>query len=379
MGPNVVGWRCAPAGLWRLVVAGLLLAAGACGDPEPYAIGYVGGLTGGFGNLGQEGRDGVMLAVERANDGGGIDGHWIELIVKDDQQDENIALAVDQELIDAGVAAIIGHMTSSMSVAAVPLINRSDVPMVSPTTSTNALSGIDDQFLRVYAPNRLEAAKLAAHARNDLALSRVQVVYDLSNRAHTETWLEAFGGEFKRLGGTLAPSISYTSDPSVRFRALAESVVGTAPDGLLILANALDTARLCQQLRNLGFPGAILVSQWSVTTDILKLGGNAAEGIRFLNTYDRDSEKPRFLAFKSDFKKRFNYEPDFAAVFAYEAAEVVLQSLRDAGGTRDLKKAILSRRRFQGLQGEFEFDEFGDVVRDMVLMTIRDGRFAYVR
>ena len=67
-------------------------------------------------------------------------------MIKDDQHDPEVALRVDQELIDAGVVAIIGHMTSAMSVVAVPLMNRELMLMISPTTSTSRLTGIDDFF-----------------------------------------------------------------------------------------------------------------------------------------------------------------------------------------------------------------------------------------
>ncbi len=357
----------------------IVLTVSACGDPEPVKIGYVGGLTGRFGNLGQEGRDGAILAVEEANAADGIDGRLIELLIRDDRQDEATAVAVDRELIESGVAAIVGHMTSSMSVAAVSLMNRAGVLMVSPTTSTNALTGLDDQFFRVYAPNRMEATNLAAHARNDLGLARVSVVYDLSNRAHTENWRDTFGGEFEKLGGKIVSTPFFTSTPSVRFRELAEQIAVVETDGLLILANALDTARLCQHLRNIGFTAPIMVSQWSVTTDILSLGGGAVEGIRFFNTYDRGNTNPRFLAFKEAFIRRFGRDPDFAAIFSYEAVQVVLTGLKDAKDPQDLKRAILARRSFPGLLDGFAFDDFGDVVRDMVLMTVHDGKYEKLR
>ena len=120
-----------------------------CEMKEPVKIGYAGGLTGRVADLGIAGRDGVILAVEEINSAGGINGREVKLLVKDDKQDAETAVNVNEELIQQGVAAIIGHMTSSMSKAGVKAINDKKVFMLSPTTSTNELTGLDDYFFRL--------------------------------------------------------------------------------------------------------------------------------------------------------------------------------------------------------------------------------------
>ncbi len=57
-------------------------------EKPPFKIGFVGGLTGRYSDLGVSGRNGAMLAVEEINENGGIRGRKILLIAKDDRQDE---------------------------------------------------------------------------------------------------------------------------------------------------------------------------------------------------------------------------------------------------------------------------------------------------
>ncbi|MBW1797231.1 MAG: ABC transporter substrate-binding protein, partial [Deltaproteobacteria bacterium] len=95
-----------------------------CENKKPVKVGFVGGLTGRLSYLGTAGRNGVILAVEEINEAGGINGRPVELITRDDGHDPKVAVKVDRELIGEGVVAIIGHMTSSMSMAALPLINK---------------------------------------------------------------------------------------------------------------------------------------------------------------------------------------------------------------------------------------------------------------
>ena len=84
-----------------------------------------------------------------------------------------MAVQADRELIAAGVTAIIGHMTSSMTLAALSLINEQRVLMISPTTSTEELAGIDDFFFRVLSTNKTETDNLADHTFHTRGLREV--------------------------------------------------------------------------------------------------------------------------------------------------------------------------------------------------------------
>ena len=173
---------------WAILILAILVstAIGCEKKENPIKVGFVGGLTGRLSDLGTTGRNGVILAVEEINSRGGINGRPVELITKDDQQNPEVALRVDRELVDEGVVAIIGHMTSSMSMVAMPFVNKRKVLMISPTTSTNKATGIDDYFIRMMPPNKSETDHLARHAFKVMGLKKMAAIYDLSNRAYTE-------------------------------------------------------------------------------------------------------------------------------------------------------------------------------------------------
>ena len=73
-----------------------------CQNSEPIKIGFSGGLTGRLADLGLNGRNGVILAVEEINRNGGVAGRQIELLIRDDRQDPDVARTVDEELITKG-------------------------------------------------------------------------------------------------------------------------------------------------------------------------------------------------------------------------------------------------------------------------------------
>ena len=113
-----------PVWLTAACLATLLLIA--CGPQEPIRIGFIGELTGNSADLGEAGRNGAMLAIEQANQSGGINGRPIELLARDTGSTPATAINSAKELLDARVVAVIGTMTSGMTSSAVSkVVNRS--------------------------------------------------------------------------------------------------------------------------------------------------------------------------------------------------------------------------------------------------------------
>ena len=345
-------------------------------DKNAYKIGFVGGLTGKSSDLGIQGRSGVTLAVEEINQQGGVNGRQLKLITKDDKQDSQTALKVDRELIDEGVVVIIGHMTSAMTEAALPLINERKIPILSPTTSTNKLTGIDDYFLRVINANIQLTNLEADYAFRKLKLRRIATIYDLSNRAYSEDFAANFKARFERLGGKVIAVDNFRAGPDVSFKNIAKKILQRKPDGLLIVAGALDTAMICQHVRMAGSKVPVLVSGWAQTPDLLRHGGPAVEGIIATQYVDHDSLVKPFVEFRKRYRTRFgDVEPTFAVVMGYEAVMVVKDALSKNPDPTKLKETILKQKTFNGLQGAFEIDSYGDAKRKAYIVTVRKNRF----
>jgi len=359
----------------RLSLLIFVLAIGACGPEDPIKVGFVGGLSGRVADLGISGRDGATLAIEQRNAKGGIGGRKIKLIAVDDKQDPATASAAVARLVSENVAAIIGHMTSSMSMQTVPIINRHKLVMVSPTTTTTYLSGKDDYFIRVSSTVEHYAERMAYYQRNMVGHKRVAIIYDTNNKAYTESWVGIFRQYFTEQGGQIIHLEPYKSGEAVSFFAVIERVPMEQIDALIIVAGALDTAMLCQQVRKKGLYLPIAASEWSATEKLVEMGGGAVEGIVVNQFFDRHSKDPKYLAFRDAYLKRFNEEPGFASVNAYDAANLILEALDRQTGNQSLKDTILDMPNYDGVQGMVQIDKFGDADRRTFLTTIRQGQF----
>jgi branched-chain amino acid transport system substrate-binding protein len=298
------------------------------------------GLTGRVSDLGIAGRDGATLAVEQINREGGIHGRTIQLIIRDDKQNDHECERVVKELIAEGVVAIVGPMTSSMALVAVPLTNKHEILTIGPTVSTDKLADFDDYFFRIIPVSTNAAARTALYAYNEKGYRNLFVIYDNNNRAYTESWYQQLKFDFESFGGKIG-AVSYGSRPGNDFLKLTKEVLKENLDCLIILANAMDTAMISQQLFKLGAKVPVIVSEWSFTEALLEFGGNAVEGIEIFHSFNKNNTSESYLEFSEDFQKRFGYFTDFASTYAYDAANIVISALQ-----KDTDHAYLKKNGF---------------------------------
>jgi branched-chain amino acid transport system substrate-binding protein len=348
----------------------------ACSSEEPIKIGFVAGTSGRVADLGISGRDAAELAVDQCNQAGGIAGRQVHLVIRDDQQQPDTARSAIRDLIDEHVAAIIGPMTSDMGVVMAPIAETADILLISPTVTTESLSGHDDHFFRVSSSTRSYATRSANYQIKSGSMQSVAAAYDISNRSFCLSWLKNFEQTFEAGGGAVLASIGFEASGDKTFLDIARELLAVDADGILIIANSMDAALLCQQIRKSNAHIPITLADWGATERLLELGGQAVEGVTVVQTFDRDSQAPRYQAFRKAYMERYQREPGFPGVYTYDAVQVLLTALRAQKEGQTLKDTILALRRFEGLQSEFSFDDFGDVSRPHAsISVVRNGQF----
>lgn len=360
----------------KLILLLLVLTAGmlSCTHDEPLKIGYVGSITGKNSDLGVAARDAVLLAVETLNAGGGINGQKIVLLEKDDEQKPEVAAKAVNELVESNVAAIIGHIASSMTKTSLPIINKAGVVMVSPTSSANELSGKDDYLFRVMEPNSL-FAKHQAETCSKMKIDRVAAIYDLQNRTYTVEMFNTFREEFVIKGGVITGEIAFDSKATPSFSQLVRQLDLKRAGGVLVLANSIDSLNIAQQIRKINPEITILSGACGIAQrDLVQQAGRSIDNIIFTLPVNNRSESAGFRKFRESFQKRFNYEPTFAATLSYDAAQLIFKALRKNPDIGKLRETIKTLATFDGLQGEIKLDQFGDPSRDLFVTRYLKGR-----
>jgi branched-chain amino acid transport system substrate-binding protein len=99
------------------------------GSTEPIKIGTLTSLTGNFAPWGVQVRDGMKLAADEINAAGGAGGRQIELVTSDDQSNADQGVTEIQRLIDDGVVAIGGTISSDVGLATARLAEEQTTPL----------------------------------------------------------------------------------------------------------------------------------------------------------------------------------------------------------------------------------------------------------
>lgn len=362
----------------RLALLALLAALPlqAC-DDAPVKIGYLASLSGRGADLGEAGRNGVMLAVEAHNASGRAP--RVDLLIGDDRHDEAEARKAARELASAGAVAIVGPITSQMANALVPIAEETRTVLISPTVSSYAFVGKDDHFFRINNSTKEYALAYADFHFGRKGVRRVALTYDARNAVFSESWASLFRGRFEELGGRVLRTVAFGAVGEIDFGALVRALLqkepdGAAPDAVVIVATSLDAARIAQQVRKENAAIILTAAEWAAPDQLVQLAGRGADGLLSIESYDRFDASPRYAAFRQRYAERFRAEPNYVSVSAFDAAQVILAALagrKDA--SQPLKEAILALRVFEGLQQRIEFDAFGDTRRRMAHVVVTQG------
>lgn len=353
----------------------LALLLNACGQQEPLKIGFIGGLSDRNSDNGQSGLNGVMLAVEQFNRNGGIDGRLVELVARDDAQRRETAENSAKELVAAGVEAVIGPFTSSMAEVIVPITGQAGIFQISPTVTSMAFYGKDDNFFRINRTTR-DNAQEYAKIMVGRGQRNIAVAYDLRNRNFAESWLNEFRTAITAEQAAIAVALPYESAADTDFARIVGEMLAAQPDALFFISGALDVARFAQAARTLSPSLPIGAAEWAATEQLIDLGGEFVEGLLIVQNYDRDDPSPRYRDFAEAYFKRFQRTPGYSSVSAHDAATVVLTALKQRKRGETLKDAVLRAGPYQGLQQEIAFDKNGDTRRRVYFRIIRAGSYA---
>lgn len=360
-----------------ILVAGALVWG--CFRPEPILIGFAGQLTGRFSDLGVQGRNGAQLAVEHINEQGGIDGRPLKLVAIDDGNTPAGARRALDTLHQRGIRLVIGHMTSSQTLAALPHAQELGMILISPTTSTPLLENKRDNHYRVVSSSAKWAAALGRYAR-ETGQDTLLVSYDLDNEAYTKPFIDDLMKSYRMSGGQVLGTLPFRSSNIEDWSFLARRVKAARPEGIVLAASARDTADAARELRRQGQTQPIFATPWAFTKDLLSFAGSTAEGIVSCLSYAPDNSQPAFLQFRKDYVDRFGFEPGFASAFSYEAVLVAAAALERTGGRAlGLAKMLTDLGRMQGVSSSFRIDEQGDVHRPYYILAVRDGRLVTVK
>jgi branched-chain amino acid transport system substrate-binding protein len=137
----------------------------------------------------------------------------VGLQAEDDASDPKQGTAVAQKLVDAKVAAVVGHLNSGTTVPASKIYYNAGIPQISPAATTPLYThqGFKTAF-RVVANDNLVGSTLATYSIGTLKAKKIAVIDDRT--AFGQGLADEFVKSVKKPGGGARSSAA--SSPTTR-------------------------------------------------------------------------------------------------------------------------------------------------------------------
>lgn len=321
-------------------------------------------------NIAQDMLRGMADAQTRFNDAGGAGGRLVEIMIANDGNEPARAQMIAQNLANnPNVLGVIGHNSSKASQAALPEYEKVGLAMISPTSTSDYLSG--NVFLRT-VPSDGESVKiLAEYAKNKLSVQKIAVFYD-PNSPFSKNLFEVFENAFKQLGGEVYTAIDLTRqnlDVKQEIQSLRNQVTAIIlfPDPSNI-SNAISLAQANAQVPGTKFQ--LLGGNSLYGSDILTSGGNAIEGLIIAVPWVANNQPYAQAAYQ-----RWGGAINWRTASSFDATIALLKALSEnptrASVLQDLKATNLPASETSGQQ--LQFNAQGERQEESMLVKVTKG------
>ena len=365
-----------------LLGASLLLAA--CGgekaaekpaaaEAETIKIGALGPLTGSVAIYGISATNGLKLAVDEINANGGILGKQIELNLLDEKGDSTEAVNAYNKLVDWGMVALIGDITSKPSVAVAEVAAQDGIPMITPTGTQLNITEAGSNVFRVCFTDPYQGEVLAKFTKDKLAAKTVAIISNNSSD-YSDGVANAFAKEAEAQGIQVVAREGY-SDGDKDFKAQLTKIAQQNPDVLFVPDYYEQDGLIAIQAREVGIKSVIVGPDgWDGVVKTVDPSSYAAiEDVFFANHYSTKDSSEKVQNFIKNYK-----EPSAFSALSYDAAYILKAAIEKAGTTdKEAVAKAIKELEFEGITGHLTFDEKNNPVKSITIIKIVNGDYTF--
>lgn len=337
-------------------------------------------LTGEVADYGKAELNGSLLAIKQANAAAGSEKYGY--VKYDNKSDPTEAVTLAAQLASDGVAGVVGPATSGASAASYQILNDAKIPVLSPSATQNNVTLTDpdkidsdpyDYVYRVCFEDSYQGAAMAQYAYDTLGKTKA-VIYGDSTTDYAKGLSEAFEKQFTKLGGTIVAKENYVSKDT-DFSSVLTKIKGLDFDVLYIPGYYNEAGLIIKQARDMGIDQAVVGSDGFDSVTLVELGGaENLNDVYFTTAYTTVGASAELQAFIDAYKAEYNEEPNMFAALAYDATNVLIQAIEEAGSSEGAAvQAALARISFNGVTGSFTFDATHTPIKPVLVVNLVDG------
>jgi len=338
-------------------------------------IGLMFTLSGPAAVLGEQGRDGFLLAAEKL--GKKLGGLETEILVVDDEQKPDIAVNKAKELVEREkVDFVVGPIFSNILMAIVKPVTDAGKVLVSPNAGTSTLAGKGcnaNVFVTSYQNDQVHQV-LGKYAQ-DKGFKRLFLL--APNYQAGKDSLAGFKLSYK---GEVVNEI-FTPLGQVDFSAELAQIAAAQPDAVFAFMPGGMGVNLVKQYRQAGLASVPFLSAFTVDESTLPAQQDAAVGFFGGANWAPNFDNPASKEFVAAYEAKYGKVPGTYAMQAYDAAMLIDSAVKAVGGkveNADGLRAAMAKADFTSLRGKFRLGNNHFPIQDFYLVKVAkraDGKF----
>ena len=309
---------------------------------------------------------------------GGVRGRPLALIERDDFANPDSAVRVAEELYSSEAVAVVGHLFSGTTLAAAPIYNGGNRPLVAITPSSSApeVSDAGPYTFRMCPSDLAHGAALARWVTDRLQLKQGGVFYldDDYGRGIRQSFTKNLHDRGGKTVG-MEPYLGTTPDVAPQLERLAKL---QRPQFLFVAGNRPDAESILRGARALNLQVPMLGGDG---LEGIEEAGPLAEGTYVSAAYHPSLNTPANRKFVAAYAAKYPDAPvpNQPAAATYDAVNLLARAIEEGGPNRESVRRALDRvghgaAAFEGATGKIAFDSLGDVPDKQVYITVvRNG------
>lgn len=263
----------------------------------------------------------------------------LEVVALDDKADAATGKQVAQQLVDAGVVAVIGHLNSGVSIETAPIYAAKSIPQIAISTNPKFTQlGFDTSF-RMVANDTLQARAIGSFAATQMGASRYAALDD--GTPYGKGLADGAAAQLKAENKEVVVRKSF-DDKTVAFEALAGELKAARVEVIVSTLNDFQALALLKELQKVGHTKVQLLGGDTIkTTDMLK-GVGLIEGLYATSPVLEAKEFTTGKPFLEKYLAAYKKPPAYEATTATTAPHVLTAAIQKAKSAdpKDITKAM---------------------------------------
>ena len=320
------------------------------------------------------------LVVKDINAKGGVLGREVVLLVEDDVCKPEVATNTATKLLSQGVHAVMGHICSGATKAALAIYKAENIICMSPSATNPPLtqSGEYPNFYRTIASDDAQARLEVDYAINVLKAKKIAVLHDKGDYGKgLAEFAKAFIEKDSRAEVVLYEGVT---PGAVDYSAVVQKIKRFKADAVIFGGYHPEASKIVMQMRKKRMDTAFISDDGVKDDTFIKVAGEFAEGVYATGPKDT-SKNPLAIAATEAHRKAYGSDPGAFFLNAYAATQALLNAIEKAGST-DYEKVsqALKTEDVETPLGKIRFDAKGDAIGiGFSIYQVKDGVYVEVK